>query len=369
MAAELVQVPIDKCVADDEFNTRKRGSGDLTNLIESIKAIGIKEPLLGKDKENKEDQVEIFAGFRRLAAAKEAGLTTVPVLVHKRREVTKKDMLLFNITENIQREDLNPIDEAFAMQRLQIDHQMATEDICAKLGLKKSHVEARFRLLKLHAVVLDAVHDSRITVTAALEIDRLPVEKQPKFVDIAEEMSGTKLAQLINKELEKLQRKIEGTEKKEKTTDSSSAAMIENIKLIRKASMVVCDGIGYDEEGKSKVKSVSYKVLDPDDVSVLAKFYDDLADLVPSDIEINEKAKEEVVALVESAGEVQNKMYCTDSPAFRQAMLKVITDRAQEIAEEAAKTTGKRAKVTYAIMREASDEFFVEYEAMEEDSE
>lgn len=367
MAAELMQVPIEKCVADDEFNTRKRGVGDLTELTDSIKALGVKEPLLGKAKENNDGHVEIFAGFRRLEAAKAAELTTVPVLVHKRREVTRKDMLLINVTENIQRQDLNAVDEAYAMERLQHDHKMSTDDICSKLGVKKARVQARFRLLKLQAIVRDAVHDGRITINAALEIDRLPVEKQPKFVDHAEELSGNKLVQLINKELDKIQKKIEGAEKKTKEKDSSSAAMIENIKLIKKSSSVVCDGIGYDEESKAKVKSVGYRNLEPDDVQTMAKFFDDLADLVPEEIDMNEKAQEEIVSIVESGGDNKNKMYDTESPAFRAGLKKLIEERAQELAKEKSEGTGKRAKVTYALAREAIDEFFCDYEAVEEE--
>ena len=367
MATELQQIPIEQCIADDEFNTRQRGPGDLTDLTASIQAIGIKEPLLGKNKENSNGEVEIYAGFRRLAAAKEAGLTTVPVVVVSRRDVTRKQMLLINISENVQRADLNPVDEAMALQRLQVDHSMSTDELCAQLGIKKSRAENRFRLLKLKDVVRDSVHDGRVSIAAALEIDRLPVDKQGRFVELAEEFSGAKLRGMIDKELDKLQKKIVGTdvEPKEKT-EVNPADVAENAKHIKKAMKVLCEGLGYDEALTSAVKDVDFKCLDTEDAMTLAKFCDDLADTVEEDVEVNDKAQGEIVALVETGGDKANKMYDTESPVFRAAMIKAVGERAQELAREKAETSGKRARVTYAIAREAIEEFFCDFELSEE---
>lgn len=365
MATELQNVPIENCVADDEFNTRQRGPGDLTDLIASISSIGVKEPLLGKNKENSAGEIEIYAGFRRLAAAKEAGLKVVPVLVVSRRDVTRKQMLLINISENVQRADLNPVDEAVALQRLQTDHEMSTDEMCAQLGIKKSRVENRFRLLKLKDVVRDAVHDGRVSLKAALEIDRLPVEKQGRFVELAEEFSGAKLREMIDKELDKLQRTIEGTQKREKK-EVDPASLAENSKHIKKSIKVLCEGLGYDEALLAKVRGVNLQCLDAEDAMALAKLFDDMADTVEEDIEFNDKAQAEIVSLVETGGEKAKKIYDTESPVFRAAMIKALGDRSQELAREKAETSGKRARVTYAVAREAIDEFFCDYEVEEE---
>ncbi len=367
MATELQQTPIEQCIADDEFNTRQRGPGDLTDLVASIQAMGIKEPLLGKNKENSNGEIEIYAGFRRLAAAKEAGLTTVPVVVVSCRDVTRKQMLLINVAENVQRADLNPVDEAIALERLQTDHTMSTEELCAQLGIKRGRAESRFRLLKLKDVVRDAVHDGRVSVTAALEIDRLPVAKQGRFVELAEEFSGGKLRDMIDKELDKLQKKIAGTDKKEKEKiEANPADVAENAKHIRKALRIVCEGLGYDEALMTAVKAVNLKVLDSEDSMTLAKLFDDLADTVEEDVEVNEKAQGEIVALVETGGDKANKIYDTESPVFRAAMIKAVQERTKQLAREKSETSGKRARITFALAREALDEFFCDYEIDEE---
>jgi len=358
MGSELKKILIERCVADDEFNTRKRGLGDITDLVASISAIGVQQPLLGKAKENKAGEVEIYAGFRRLAAATEAGLKEVPVLISKRRGVTRKQMLVTNVTENLQREDLNPIDEGFAMQRLQTEHQMSTDEICAQLGVKKSRVENRFRLLKLKDIVRDGVHDGRITIKAAFEIERLPVDKQDKYVEIAEELSGNKLSALIDKELEKIQKKIQGTDKK---PPPDPAAVTEHFKLIKKTSSVLCAGLGYDEAATKEVKGISFRPMDPDNVTVLAKFFDDLAETVEDEVAFNEKAQEEIVSLVESSGEAGKKMYDTEGPVFRAALIRAIGERAEELAKERAEASGKRPKVTFALAKEVLEEFFCPY--------
>lgn len=365
MAGELLQIPLDKCVADESFNTRQKGLGDITELKASIAAIGIKEPLLGKAKENNDGEVEIYAGFRRLEAARQLEMTTVPVIVVKRRAITRQLMLIANVSENVHRADLNPVDEAYALQRLQADHNMSTDEICAQLGIKKDRVQKRFRLLKLKDVVRDAVHEDRISVNAALEIDRLPVEKQDKFISVAEELHGNKLKALIDKEIDKIQAKLDGIPKKKDTKDPDAAAKAENVKLIKKASVVVCEGLGYDADQKASVKGINYKLLEEDDVKVVAQLFDDLADQVEDEVAFNDKAQEEIIKYVETGGEEYSQMFDTESPAFRSSMIRVIGDRAQELAREEAETSGKRARVTYATARKALEEFFRPYEAAE----
>jgi ParB/RepB/Spo0J family partition protein len=354
-------LPIEKVIADAEFNTRQKGLGDLEELVESVKAIGIKEPLLGKSKENPEDGVEIYAGFRRLEAAKIAGLATVPVIVVKRRDVTKKQMLLVNITENVQREDLNPIDEANAYARLQQDHQMSTQDIAVALGVKIRRIEKRFALLKLQDIVREAVHDGRITISAAMEIDRLPREKQGKFLEIAEELSSKKLETLVNKELEKLQKKIEETEKAPKEPkEVDPASITELVRVITKSTVVIGAGLGYDAEKIDRLKAVDYRKLDPADLTEITNLYSSLADLVPDDIDMNEKASEEIISVVEGLGNEKSKFSLNiESPVFRNWLTQAVGAHARELAVEKAQGTGKRAKVTYSVAEEAMEGFFV----------
>jgi ParB/RepB/Spo0J family partition protein len=354
----LVQVEIGMITADTEFNTRQKGLGDLTDLIESIKSVGIKEPLLGKTDPSGEG-VEIYAGFRRLEAAKQAGLEFVPVIVVPRTNITKKQMLLFNIVENVHREDLNPVDEAAAYARLQQDHQMSTDDIASSLGVKKSRVERRFVLLKMADVVREAVHDGRISIASALEIDRLPKEKQGKFVEIAEELGGVKLKGMVTKELEKLQAKIEATEKAPKEPKSVDPADItDRIRRVNKASNSICNWLGYDIEKIDRVKAIDYHAVDPDDLGVFVELMEDLTSKVPADIDFNEKASDFLVTTVDSLGAKEALELNTESPVFRAWLTAAVGDHARELAVERSQGSGKRPKVTYAIAEEAAMNFF-----------
>lgn len=354
MPEEYRLVEIEKCVQTEDFNTRSQGLGDLTDLIESIRQQGILQPLLGKDKENGNEEVEIYAGFRRLAAAREVGLKVVPVKVVPRRKATKKVMLLANVSENIHRDNLNPVDEAYAFERLQKDHSMSTDEICRELGVKKSLVEARFRLLKLTKPVRDAVHEDRITLVAAFDIDRLPEDKQEKFIAIAEELRGGKLTELVNKELEKIQKKLDGVSTK-KTKSPDAAVIAENVKRLKQANAVLCDGLKYDETKKTEVLHINFKPLDQDDLTTLTRFLDDCADKVEDEIPLNEKADEEMLAYVTGKKEDLLNM---ESETVQGIIYEGLKKRATEIAKEIGQQKGKRARITYAIARQAIESMF-----------
>lgn len=354
MAVEFKVVPIENCIATPDFNTRTKGLGDLTELIESIKSLGIKEPLLGKAKD--EDSVEIYAGFRRLAAAKEAGLTEVPVMVHKKKDLTVKQMLLCNVTENVQREDLNPVDEALAYARLQQDHQMSTDEIAASLGIKSIRIQQRFRLLKLSDVVKEAVHEGRISISAALEIDRLPKEKHGKFVDIAMELSGIKLISMINKELDKAQKKLEagGKEIAPEKEEPDPNSITELVRASKKSISTICIGLGWDGEEVDKIKDVDLRIHTPEHLVILTKFFENISEFVTEDVEINEKAQEEIQSVVDGMKHQLN----LEHPIVRDSLMRAIGTYAISLAKEKVADSGKRPKVTYAIGKKAIEAFY-----------
>jgi ParB family chromosome partitioning protein len=350
-------IDIERCLEVDGFNARTKGLGDISDLVESIKAQGILQPLLGKDRQNAENQVEIYAGFRRLAAAKKLGLKVVPVILKPRRDITRVQMLLANVAENVPRANLNPVDEALRFEYLQKEHKMGTDNICASLGVKKSYVEKRMRLLKLNLVVREAVHLDKISISAAFDIDRLPKNLQERYVEIALGLKGQKLTDKIDKELEKIQAKLAKTEPTKKV---DPAAAKENVRRIRKANAILCAGLGYTETETQQVKEVNYTPLDDDDLRVVAKLQDDCADQVAEDVGMNEKAQEEIVRWVESG---KDGMVLDESrPVVQQALIRAIAGTASEIAMGKAQETNKRAKVTYDMALEALNEYFGEEE-------
>jgi len=353
--APIQQVELGLIVAPEDFNTR-RSLGDLTDLMSSIQSRGIDTPLLGKDKENGTGEIELFAGFRRYAAAKELGLKTVPVRVWPRRAIAKQQMLIANIVENVQREDLNPVDEALAFQRLQDEHKLGVDEIAAQLGMKKARVMKRLRILHLEEPLKEAIHLGEISVASAFEIDRLPKDKQKKYLSLAKDFNGSKLVKMIDVELEKMQGQLnlEKKEKKEKPEGDKS----EYTKKIRKCANVIAVGLGYEEVDREAVKAIDFKVLDETDLPVVTRLFDDLSSLVEDDIEVNEKAKEAFIQTVEGAAQSNGMTLNLEHPEVRQFLIKSLLENAKEKAKEAASGSSKRPKVTFVLAQEIIESFY-----------
>lgn len=119
---------------------------DLTDLAQSIKEHGIVQPVVVRPSPTVAGNYEIIAGERRWRAAQRAGLTEVPVIV---RDVNDRVALELAIVENVQRTDLNPVEEALGYQQLVDDHSYTQADLGQVIGKSRSHVANTLRLLKL----------------------------------------------------------------------------------------------------------------------------------------------------------------------------------------------------------------------------
>ncbi|MFT0545331.1 ParB/RepB/Spo0J family partition protein [Allopusillimonas ginsengisoli] len=120
--------------------------GALTELADSIRAQGVMQPILVRPLEGKSGKYEIIAGERRFRAAKLAGLKEVPVLV---REVADENAAVMALIENIQREDLNPLEEAHGVRRLLDEFDMTHEQAAQAIGRSRSATSNLLRLLNL----------------------------------------------------------------------------------------------------------------------------------------------------------------------------------------------------------------------------
>jgi len=141
----------------------------LRELAESIKTHGIIQPIVATKVDN---GYEIIVGERRFQAAKLAGLKTVPVIV---RDATEQQKLELAIIENIQRHDLNVIEEAKAYQELAAEFNLSQEDIAQKVGKSRSAVANKIRLLNLPVEIQKAIIENKITeghAKAILAIDQ-----------------------------------------------------------------------------------------------------------------------------------------------------------------------------------------------------
>ncbi|MFZ2038663.1 MAG: ParB/RepB/Spo0J family partition protein [Minisyncoccia bacterium] len=161
-------VEIDK-IKPNPFQPRKEfDSARLQDLSDSIRQYGILQPLVVTRKEyNKEDgglavEYELISGERRLRASKLAGLSQVPVLIRSSEE-NDLEKLELAIIENLQREDLNPVDRARAFQRLVDDFNFKHTQVAAKVGKSREYVSNSLRILSLPGNILDALSEGKIS--------------------------------------------------------------------------------------------------------------------------------------------------------------------------------------------------------------
>ena len=133
----------------------------LSDLVESIREKGVLQPLLVRPNPKKEGGYEIIAGERRFRASKKAGLSQVPVIIKNFDDKTALEVALI---ENLQREDLNAIEEADAYVRLMKEFEYTQEELARVVGKSRSYVANMMRLLELPASVKKMLTDKQITV-------------------------------------------------------------------------------------------------------------------------------------------------------------------------------------------------------------
>jgi ParB family chromosome partitioning protein len=153
-------VPVEFLRPNPRNPRRQFGEDDLRDLAESIRAKGIIQPIIVRTIKNVAGSYEIIAGERRWRAAQAAELTDVPVIVV---EADDREALAFAIIENVQRADLNAIEEALGYERLAHDFDYSQTDLSSMIGKSRSHVANTLRLLKLPPSVIDRVAQGTIS--------------------------------------------------------------------------------------------------------------------------------------------------------------------------------------------------------------
>ena len=164
LGAEPSEVDLDSIVPGPMQPRINFDEAALESLAESIKTHGIVQPLLVR---RHGDGFELIAGERRWRAAKMAGLTRVPVLV---KDVTDENVLEIALIENIQREDLNPIEEAQAYKRLIENVGLTQESLAIRIGRDRSYITNYLRLLKLPPDLQQLVIEGRLSTGHARTI-------------------------------------------------------------------------------------------------------------------------------------------------------------------------------------------------------
>lgn len=244
----VVLVKISK-VEPNKNQPRKQFDEDsLLELADSIKLYGVLQPLLVLNKGN---YYEIIAGERRWRAAKLAGIKEIPVII---REYTEREIVEISLIENIQRENLNPIEEAIAYKRLLEDFNLKQDEIAERVSKSRTAVTNSIRLLKLDEKVQQMLIDEMISTGHARAL--LAITDSQEQVNLANQVFDEKLSV---RETEKLiKRLLEPAKKVEKKEEPAVDAAYEQMEEKMKGIMGTKVTIHRKKKDKGRIEIEYY---------------------------------------------------------------------------------------------------------------
>ena len=246
---DVIFVKIGK-IEPNRYQPRKKFDEDaLIELSESLKQYGVLQPLLVQDKK---EYYEIIAGERRWRAAKIAGLKELPVIV---KELTEQEIVEISLIENIQRENLNPIEEAQAFKRLLNEFNLKQDELAERVSKSRTAVTNSIRLLKLDERVQQMVIDDLLTTGHARAL--LAISDKEKQYLLAQQIFDEKLSV---RETEKLVKKLQ-SEKKEsavKTDNNDLSIFYEDVEQKLKNIMGTKVLIHQKDKEKGKIEIEYY---------------------------------------------------------------------------------------------------------------
>ena len=251
--AGQVVVKITQVEPNREQPRKNFDEDSLQELADSIKQFGLLQPILVQDKE---DHYEIIAGERRWRAAKLAGLKEVPVII---RKYSKQEIVEISLIENIQREDLNPIEEAQAYKRLLNEFHLKQGEVAERVSKSRTAVTNSMRLLKLCDEVQQMLIDDMISTGHARAL--LAVEDPEEQYALAQRIFDEKLSV---REVEKLVKDRKKPEKPKKKEDETLKAIYSDIgeKLKQRLSTKVTVSAKGNGAGKIEIEFYNHDDLD-----------------------------------------------------------------------------------------------------------
>lgn len=227
----------------------------LQELADSIKQFGLLQPILVQDRKT---YYEIIAGERRWRAAKLAGLKEVPVII---RDYTAQEIVEISLIENIQREDLNPIEEAQAYKRLLTEFNLKQDEVAERVSKSRTAVTNSMRLLKLCDEVQQMIIDDMLSTGHARAL--ISIENPEEQYTIAQKVFDEKLSV---RDVEKLVKNLNKPEKPKKSakTDSSLDVVYQDVAEKLKQSLGTKVEITSKGNGAGKVEIEFYNHDDLD---------------------------------------------------------------------------------------------------------
>ena len=240
-------VKISKVEPNREQPRKKFDEDALLELSESIKMYGVLQPLLVSDKK---DYYEIVAGERRWRAAKMAGLKEIPVVI---KEFSDQEIVEISLIENIQREDLNPVEEAMAYKRLIDEFNLKQDEIADRVAKSRTAVTNSMRLLKLDERVQQMLIDDMLSTGHARAL--LGIEDPELQVNMAARVFDEKLSV---REVEKLVKKIQEKKPEKPKNDPVDDFIYNDLEEKMKAAMGTKVSIKQKAKGKGKIEIEYY---------------------------------------------------------------------------------------------------------------
>lgn len=219
----------------------------LVELADSIKQFGILQPLIVQ---KKKDYYEIIAGERRWRAAKIAGVKEVPVIV---KEFTDQEIVEISLIENIQRENLNPIEEAMAYKRLLEEFNLKQDEVAERVSKSRTAVTNSMRLLKLSPRVQQMIVDDMISTGHARAL--LAIDDEEQQYILANKIFDEKLSV---REAEKLVKALKNPKKEIKKLKSEHTFVYDNIEEQMKNIIGTKVSVNPKANGKGRIEIEYY---------------------------------------------------------------------------------------------------------------
>ena len=244
---EVHELPIRDVIPNEDQPRKNFDEQSLATLAESIKNLGIFQPIVVR---KQKDKYQIVAGERRYRAALMVGLETVPVVV---KNYNTEEMTEVALVENLQREGLDPIEEALAYQGLMNTYKQTQEMISARLGRSRSYIANMMRLLKLAASVQKDLIEGDLTVGQARPL--LALRSAAQQVEAAErikegELSARQAEQLVKAMMSK---KTKSKESTEPHNTAEVRALVDRLKLSLGSPVSIKFRAGKKVQGKIEI--------------------------------------------------------------------------------------------------------------------
>jgi len=244
-------VPIEKIVPNPNQPRRTFNQPELEELSESIRQKGVIQPLIVRADPEKEGRFQIVAGERRWRAAQMAGLHQLPIVL---REFSDQDVLEIGIIENVQREDLNPFDEALSYKQLMERFGHTQEQVSKALGKSRSYIANLVRLLGLPEDVQRLVRDSKLSAGHARALITSENPSALAAEVVARDLSVRETEKLVQG---KVGPKASGSQAKKPQKDADTRALEGDLSAAIRMSV----SIDHESGGEGGVVKIKYKDL------------------------------------------------------------------------------------------------------------